>query len=140
MLGTRDRTKYIEKHDLESGKLLWASEKITQTFSMPNLYKAGDRVFASSWEVSSSAKRYRMETRSNQWEEHIQKSVAYVYWDYKAQKNSVLCLDDASGKTVWRSERFDKRITDLIIDENKTVLLVMVMNSTAMIFLLKTTI
>jgi hypothetical protein len=120
MLGTRDRTKYIEKHDLESGKLLWASEKITQAFSMPNLYKAGDRVLL---QVGGKVQvqEYRMETRSNPMGGSYKERVAYVYWDYKAQKNSVLCLDDASGKTVWRSERFDKRITDLIIDENKTV-------------------
>ena len=40
---------------------------------------------------------------------------------YKNQKNSVLCLDDKTGTTAWRSERFDKRITDFILDDNKTV-------------------
>ncbi len=32
-----------------------------------------------------------------------------------------MCLDDKTGQTAWRSERFDKRITDLILDNNKTV-------------------
>jgi outer membrane protein assembly factor BamB len=47
--------------------------------------------------------------------------VPYIFDDYKAQKNSVLSLDDKTGATAWRSEKFDKRITDLIIDEDKTV-------------------
>lgn len=130
ILGTRDRTKYVEKHDLNSGKLLWASEKITGAFCMPNIYKANDKILV---QVGGKVQvqEFRLEEASSglsagmalggfgggsakQW-------VPYIYWDYKNQKNSVLCLDDATGKTAWRSEKFDKRITDLILDENKTV-------------------
>lgn len=130
MLGTRDRTKYVEKHDLASGRLLWASEKITGAFCMPNIYKTGDKVMV---QVGGKVQvqEYRLEEASSglsagmalggfgggsakQW-------VPYIYWDYKAQKNSVLALDDKNGTTAWRSEKFDKRITDLIIDNNKTV-------------------
>ena len=131
ILGTRDRTKYVEKHDLNSGKLIWASEKITGAFCMPNIYKAGDKILV---QVGGKVQvqEYRLEETSGgvagglgalggfgggsvkQW-------VPYIYWDYKAQKNSVLCLDDKNGTTAWRSEKFDKRITDLILDEDKTV-------------------
>ena len=131
MLGTRDRTKYVEKHDLASGKLLWASEKITGAFCMPNIYKTGNKIMV---QVGGKVQvqEYRLEDSSGgvagglgalggfgggsvkQW-------VPYIYWDYKAQKNSVIALDDKSGTTAWRSEKFDKRITDLIIDNNKTV-------------------
>ncbi|WP_162127268.1 outer membrane protein assembly factor BamB family protein [Flavobacterium phycosphaerae] len=130
ILGTRDRTKYVEKHDLNSGKLIWASEKITGAFCMPNIYLAGDKVLV---QVGGKVQvqEYRLEETSSglsaglalggfgggtakQW-------VPYIYWDYKAQKNSVLCLDDKTGTTAWRSEKFDKRITDLILDDNKTV-------------------
>jgi len=119
MLGTRDRTKYVEKHDLESGKLLWASEKITGAFSMPNIYKTGDKIML---QVGGKVQvqEIRMET-SGYGAGATKQAVPYIYWDYKAQKNSVLALDDANGTTSWRSEKFDKRITDLIIDNNKTV-------------------
>lgn len=117
MLGTRDRTKYVEKHDLESGKLLWASEKITGAFCMPNIYKTGDKIML---QVGGKVQvqEYRSESAGYGGGRVM---VPYVYWDYKAQKNSVLSLDDKNGTTVWRSEKFDKRITDLIIDNNKTV-------------------
>ncbi len=120
MLGTRDRTKYVEKHDLESGKLLWASEKITGAFSMPNLYKAGDRIML---QIGGKVQvqEYRWETQSSPMGGTYKVQVPYIYWDYKAQKNGVLAIDDKTGQTSWRSERFDKRITDLIIHEDKTL-------------------
>ncbi len=120
MLGTRDRTKYVEKHDLESGKLLWASEKITGAFSMPNLYKAGGKIML---QVGGKVQvqEYRMETQMSPMGGTTKERVAYIYWDYKAQKNGVLAIDDKTGQTSWRSEKFDKRITDLIIHEDKTV-------------------
>jgi hypothetical protein len=131
ILGTRDRTKFVEKHDLNSGKLIWASEKITGAFCMPNIYKANDKIMV---QVGGKVQvqEYRLEEASSglgvamslggfggggtvkQW-------VPYIYWDYKNQKNSVLCLDDKTGTTAWRSEKFDKRITDLILEDNKTV-------------------
>ncbi len=120
MLGTRDRTKYVEKHDLESGKLLWASEKIAGAFCMPNIYKTGNRVLV---QVGGKVlvQEYRMETKSSPMGGTYKEKVPYIYWDYKAQKNSVLSLDDKTGSTVWRSEKFDKRITDLIIKEDQKV-------------------
>lgn len=131
MLGTRDKTKYVEKHDLESGKLLWASEKITGALCMPHIYKVGNRILVQvGGKVQVQELRYEEASTGSagavmavggygggsakQW-------VPYIYWDYKAQKNSVLSLDDATGKTSWRSEKFDKRITDFVIHEDKTV-------------------
>lgn len=133
MLGGRDRTKYVEKHDLNSGKLLWASEKITGAFCMPNIYKAGDKIMV---QVGGKVQvqEYRLEESSGSaglgaamalggfgGGGKVKQWVPYIYWDYRNQKNSVLCLDDKTGQTAWRSDRFDKRITDFILDGDKTV-------------------
>ncbi len=127
ILGTRDRTKYIEKHDLNSGKLLWASEKITGAFCMPNIYKANDKILV---QVGGKVQvqEWRLEEVGGYggfgtagFGGSAKRWVPYIYWDYKNQKNSVLCVDDKTGQTAWRSERFDKRITDFILDNNKTV-------------------
>jgi hypothetical protein len=115
MLGTRDRTKYVEKHDLETGKILWASEKITGAFCMPNIYKTGDKVMV---QVGGKVQVQEFVTEGFGDSKRL---VSHVRWDYKDQKNGVLALDDKTGATSWRSEKFDKRITDLIIDNNKTV-------------------
>lgn len=120
MLGTRDKTKYIEKHDLESGKLLWASEKVTGAFCVPNIYKAGDKVVV---QIGGKVQvqEYRRENVSDGFGGVTKRNVPYIYWDFKAQKNGVAGLDDTTGKTAWRSEKFDKRITDIILENDKTV-------------------
>lgn len=120
MLGNRDRTKYVEKHDLETGKTLWTSEKITGAFSMPNLYRANGKIIL---QVGGKVQVQEIKTvkKPSIGGGTYDEVVASIYWDYKAQKNSVLALDDKSGTTSWRSEKFDKRITDLIIHENKSV-------------------
>ncbi|WP_281336597.1 PQQ-binding-like beta-propeller repeat protein [Flavobacterium eburneipallidum] len=131
MLGTRDRTKYIEKHDLESGKLLWASEKITGALCMPHIYKIGDKILVQvggkieiqeyRYEEVSSGSGAALGALTGYGGGATKQWVPYIYWDYKDQKNSVLSLDDATGKTAWRSEKFDKRITDFVIHESKTL-------------------
>jgi hypothetical protein len=133
ILGNRDKTKYVEKHDIKTGRLLWTSEKITGALAMPHIYKAGNKIM-----VQIGGKVQVQELR---WEEAgtsalssgistlggfgggggMKTWVPYIYTDYRAQKNGVLALDDSDGKTSWRSEKFDKRITDLIIDNDKTV-------------------
>ncbi len=131
ILGNRDKTKYIEKHDINSGKLLWTSEKITGALAIPNVYKAGNKIMVQiGGKIQVQELRYEEATSTSgaavgaltgfggggakQW-------VPYIYSDYRAQKNGILALDVATGTTSWRSEKFDKRITDLIIDDEKTV-------------------
>lgn len=131
MLGTRDRTKYVEKHDLETGKLLWASEKITGAFCMPNIYKTGDKIMVQvggkvqvqelRFEEASTGTAGAVMALGGYGGGSAKQWVPYIYWDYKAQKNSLIALDDKTGTTAWRSEKFDKRITDLVIDNDKTV-------------------
>ena len=94
---------------------------------MPNIYKSGDKVLV---QVGGKVQvqEYRLEETSGGFGAasafgggSVKQWVPYIYWDYKAQKNSVLCLDDKTGKTSWRSEKFDKRITDFIIENDKTL-------------------
>ena len=133
MLGNRDKTKYIEKHDINSGKLLWTSEKIVGALAIPHIYKAGNKIMCQiggkvqvqelRWEeAGSSALSSGISTLGGFGGGGGMKTwVPYIFSDYRAQKNGVLALDDATGVTSWRSEKFDKRITDLIIDSEKTV-------------------
>ena len=131
ILGGRDRTKFVEKHDLQTGKLLWTSEKITGALCMPNIYKAENKIVVQvggkvqvqelRYEEASTGTGGAMMAMGGYGSGSAKQWVPYIYWDYKAQKNSVLALDDATGKTAWRSEKFDKRITDLILEDNKTI-------------------
>lgn len=131
MLGNRDKTKFVQKHDLQSGKLLWTSEKITGAFCMPHIYKTGDKIMVQvggkvevqelRWEEASTGTAGAVMALGGVGGGSAKQWVPYIFSDYKAQKNSVLALDDKSGSTAWRSEKFDKRITDFIIDDDKTL-------------------
>lgn len=116
VFGNGNRNKYVEKHDLESGKLIWTSEKIEGAFSMPNIYKAGNRVMV---QVGGKVEVQEIATRRSA--SGGMETEYKLYTDYINQKNGILSLDDNTGKTVWRSEKFDKRITDMIINNEKTV-------------------
>ncbi|MBD3747911.1 MAG: PQQ-binding-like beta-propeller repeat protein [Sphingobacteriales bacterium] len=123
IFATRSRTKYVEKHDIQTGKLLWASEKITGAFSMPKIYKAGDRIMV---QVGGKVQVQEIERQTSGGglgsSGFSGTTITYkIYSDYVNQKNGLLALNDKDGTTVWRSERFDKRITDMIIDKDKTV-------------------
>ncbi|WP_379087046.1 PQQ-binding-like beta-propeller repeat protein [Pedobacter sp. UC225_65] len=115
IFANRSRTKYVEKHDLETGKLIWASEKIAGAFSMPHIYRTNNRVMV---QVGGKVEVQEIETRRTTSGTETEYK---IYTDYINQKNGILSLDDKTGQTVWRSERFDKRITDMIINEDKTV-------------------
>jgi len=115
IFANRSRTKYVEKHDIETGKLLWASEKIAGAFSIPHIYKTNDRVMV---QVGGKVEVQEIATRRTT---SGMETEYKIYTDYIAQKNGILSLDDKTGQTVWRSEKFDKRITDMIIHEDKTV-------------------
>jgi hypothetical protein len=125
IFATRDRTKYVEKHDIQTGKLLWASEKIAGAFSMPNLYKAGDKIMVQvggkvQVQEIIATKPTSSSLGSSAFSGGIERTYR-IYYDYVAQKNSIIALNDNDGKTAWRSEKFDKRITDMIIDKDQTV-------------------
>lgn len=130
IMGSGDRSKYVEKHDLQSGKLIWASEKITGAFAMPNIYKTGNRVMVQvGGKVEVQELRFEESSNAGSMAAGMllgggggaKAWVPYIFYDYKAQKNGILSLDDKTGQTVWRSEKFDKRITDMIIHQDKTV-------------------
>jgi outer membrane protein assembly factor BamB len=116
IFGKRDKTKYIEKHDLETGKLLWTSEKIVGAFCMPHIHKAGKKLIVQvGGKVQVQELRFEESSAgmglsaglalggfgggggAKQW-------VPYIFWDYKNQKNGILALNDNDEKTAWRSE------------------------------------
>lgn len=122
IFGTRSKTKYVEKHDINTGKLLWASEKITGAVSMPKIHKSGDKILVQIGGKVQFQQIIRTTGGGLGASSLVGASTTYkIFYDYVAQKNGILSINDTDGKTAWRSERFDKRITDLVIDKDQTV-------------------
>jgi hypothetical protein len=109
------KTKYIEKHDLATGKLLWTSEKISGAYCMPHIYKAGDKLMV---QIGGKVEVQEINTRRGA---NGMITTYKIFNDYINQKNGLLALNEHTGQTEWRSDKFDKRITDMVIHQDKTV-------------------
>ncbi|MES2731932.1 MAG: PQQ-binding-like beta-propeller repeat protein [Bacteroidota bacterium] len=108
--GDKAKIKFIEKHDLLTGKLLWISEKIKDATAMPHIYLSNGRVVAQVGGYVNLQKK----TKDKQPDGSI--VIHYTSeWVFQG-KFGILALDDNDGKASWRSEKFDKRITDLVFD------------------------
>lgn len=109
------KTKLIEKHDLNTGKLLWTSEKIEDAYCIPHIYKTGDKLMV---QVGGRVEVQEINTRRGT---NGTITTYKIFGDYFKQKNGLLALSESDGQTLWRSDKFDKRITDMIIHQDKTV-------------------
>ncbi|TDO21305.1 outer membrane protein assembly factor BamB family protein [Pedobacter duraquae] len=115
MFANSSKSKYIEKHDLNTGKLIWTSEKITGAYCLPHMYLTGDKIMV---QVGGKVEVQEISTRRGA---NGMITTYKIFNDYVNQKNGLLALNESSGQTAWRSDKFDKRITDMVIHENKTV-------------------
>jgi hypothetical protein len=115
MFANGRKTKMIEKHDLNTGKLLWTSEKIEGAFCIPHIYKTGDKLMV---QVGGKVEVQEINTRRGT---NGTITTYKIFNDYYNQKNGLLALNEESGQIAWRSDKFDKRITDMVIDKDKTV-------------------
>lgn len=110
-----NKTKFIEKHDLNTGKLLWTSEKISGAYCLPHMYTTGDKLMVQIGgkvevqEINTHRGANGMVTRYK------------IYNDYVNQKNGLLALNANTGQSLWRSDKFDKRITDMVIHQDQIV-------------------
>ncbi len=112
--GDKLKQKYIEKHDLKTGKVLWTSEKIKNALAMPSIILEDGHILA---QIGGLINRQSIE-RVTQRNSTGTTEITYYnnYWDFMGSYG-ILCLDAEKGSTAWRSEKFDKRITNLITGE-----------------------
>lgn len=108
------KTKFIQKHDLTTGKILWTSDKISSAMALPAIHLDGDRLVAQIGGIINKQTIERVVNRT----QYGTETVTYFNneWDFMGSYG-ILALDAANGKQVWRSEKFDKRISNLIFGE-----------------------
>ena len=115
MFGNGNKTKFIEKHDLNTGKLLWTSEKITGAYCLPHIYVTGDKLMV---QVGGKVEVQEISTHRGA---NGMVTKYKISNEYMNQKNGLLALNAGTGQSLWRSDKFDKRITDMVIHQDKTV-------------------
>ncbi|MEO6848982.1 MAG: PQQ-binding-like beta-propeller repeat protein [Mucilaginibacter sp.] len=109
------KSKFIEKHDLNTGKLLWKSEKIEDAFCIPHIYTAGNKLMV---QVGGKVEVQEVTIRRGT---NGTTTTYKIFNDYFKQKNGLMALNANDGQIAWRSDKFDKRITDMVINQDKTV-------------------
>ncbi|MBK6640806.1 MAG: PQQ-binding-like beta-propeller repeat protein [Bacteroidetes bacterium] len=108
------KTKFVEKREVETGKLLWASEKITGAMGMPALFNQNGKVIA---QIGGLVNKQTVERVITKDQYGTTTTTYYNYeWDFIGSYG-IVALDEATGNKAWRSEKFDKRISNLILSE-----------------------
>ncbi len=114
------RAKWVEKRDAETGKVIWTSEKIKGAKALPEIKLVGDKlilqiggyvnlqaIYDDGYPVKAGNATIIIYVR--------QKANKYVW----LRKVGLQALDVNTGKIAWKSERFKKQITDILVDNGK---------------------
>jgi hypothetical protein len=109
--GDKLKQKFIQKHELQTGKILWTSEKISGAMAMPAMHMEEGRIVGQiGGLVNKQTIERKVETTPNGTETTTYFNNEWIFMG----GYGIIALDPATGKTAWRSEKFDKRISNLI--------------------------
>lgn len=109
------KTKFIEKYELGTGKKIWSTEKLSNSLAIPALHVEGDRVVV---QVGGMVNKQTVENVTVRNSSGGYDQTTYYNYEYVFMGiYDIIALDDATGKKAWRSEKFDKRITNLVFDD-----------------------
>lgn len=108
------KNKFVAKYDIETGQKIWESEKISKADAMPEIHLEDGRL------VCQIGGLVNQQTVERKLEKGPYGDVERIYYNYEwifLGSYGILALDPATGKQVWRSEKFDKRISNLVFGE-----------------------
>lgn len=106
------RRKYLQKYNLNSGELLWTSEKINDAKALPRLELVGNTVVAQIGGLVNQQYRANIKvpgSTSSQW--------TWVNEYVWVGKFGLRGFDAQSGTTKWSSDKFKARITKMAADK-----------------------
>lgn len=107
------KNKFVQKFDLETGKELWTSEKIKDATAIPNLQISGNTLVM---QLGGYVNQQRITREGNPQDGY---TIYYVNEYIWLPKFGIAGIDINTGQYIWRSEKFKKRITDIVVDNGK---------------------
>lgn len=106
------KNQFINKYDINSGKMIWTSPEIKDAKAIPNMYLINDKIVLQiGGTVEAQAYIYRVQTNADGSRTIIQE---WKIWYPNVKPNGVQAFNAADGKLAWESERFKKGITNMI--------------------------
>lgn len=106
----KGKNKFIEKRVLESGELMWRSEKIDKANALPNIKKVGNTIIA---QIGGLVEVQSYSRERNSDGSFTTYKIVQTAW---MGKFGLAGIDDSNGQYVWRSEKFKKRITNIMTE------------------------
>ncbi|MBL0103039.1 MAG: PQQ-binding-like beta-propeller repeat protein [Bacteroidetes bacterium] len=108
------KNKFIAKYDVETGNKIWESEKITKADALPHIHLNNGKL------ICQIGGLVNQQTVENKTESGPSGSVNVTYYNNEwifLGSYGIMALDPATGKIAWRSEKFDKRISNLVFGD-----------------------
>ncbi len=108
------KNKFVAAFDLETGKQKWESDKITSAIAMPSLHLSNGKL------VCQIGGIVNQQTIEKKVESGAGGSTTTTYYNNEwifLGGYGIITLDAATGKKAWKSEKFDKRITNLVFTD-----------------------
>ena len=111
--------QYVNKYDINTGKLLWKSKELKKLTIAPNMYKVGNRIIIQigGWAQVQAIVEQKSDAGFGM-SISTYKRVKY-YKEFGTY--GVEALDATNGEFIWRSERFAKGVTNAFIHNNDLV-------------------
>lgn len=106
--------QYLKKYDINTGKLLWTSDEISDAKVLPGLVKMNDMIVlqvGGAVEVQAQTVKTVGGTTTTRWQKYYQNVGPY----------NVQAFNVSDGKQVWQSEKFKNGITNIFASDNNLV-------------------
>ena len=107
------KNKFVRKFDLETGRELWTSEKITKANAIPFIALSGNTLVM---QIGGYVNQQRITREGDANEGYTYTYVNEYIW---LGRFALAGLDVNTGQYIWRSEKFKKRITDMVVEDGK---------------------
>lgn len=118
------KNQYVNKYDVNTGKLIWKSKELKKLTIAPNLYKVGNRIiiqiggWAQVQGIQENKSSYGGGFGGGGFSISTYKRVKF-YKEFSPF--GVEALDATNGEFIWRSERFAKGVTNAFTHNNQLI-------------------
>lgn len=113
------KNQYVNKYDINTGKLIWKSKELKKLTIAPNLYKVGNRIIIQigGWAQVQGI----VENKSQNYGYGSISTFKRVKFYKEFSPFGIEALDATNGALIWRSERFAKGVTNAFIHEGELI-------------------
>lgn len=112
---TKKKKFILNKYDVNTGKIVWASPEFKAAKAVPNLFVIEDKVIA---QVGGVVEEQSIIKKTNS---DGSTSTTYSVGTTNIKPNGLMAFNTSDGSQVWDSEKFKKGITNAFVNGNNLI-------------------